>query len=329
MLDLSSQQAVSYFADRLRVHPHSVSVTALGGGVSNDVVLVEAPSHRAVAKQSLEKLRVEQDWFCPRERIFHEARGLEILGELLPEGSVPRVLWEDQDNFLFVMEAAPPGSLNFKTELLGGRSDVRTAKRLGLYLGRWVARTAGRDEFDAEFGGLDMFDRLRLDPYYRATALRHSDLAGRIEGLIKECQKRRVALTHGDFSPKNVLCFNQTVWLLDMEVMHYGDPSFDAAFMSNHFLLKAFHRPANMRDYRTVAEGFWEALRAELPKEFAWLEAAAMRHLGVLLLARIDGKSPVEYIREEDVKQHMRRSARALIFHPAETVEEAWERVFR
>ena len=38
-----------------------------------------------------------------------------------------------------------------------------------------------------------------------------------------------------------------------------------------------------------------------------------LRHLGALMLARIDGKSPVEYIRDEITRERVRRFAKRLL----------------
>ena len=56
-----------------------------------------------------------------------------------------------------------------------------------------------------------------------------------------------------------------------------------------------------------LAETFVNALRTELPHQGLWIEGAAFEHLPALLLARVDGKSPAEYLTEE-----MRGNARHL-----------------
>ena len=67
--------------------------------------------------------------------------------------------------------------------------------------------------------------------------------------------------------------------------IHFGDPSFDAAFLLNHLLLKTFYGIAGAED---LARIFWSTLKAEMPAA-PWFEQATMEHLGALLLARIDG----------------------------------------
>ena len=153
------------------------------------------------------------------------------------------------------------------------------------------------DSCEKEFGDQTVFDQLRLDPYYRFTAGRHPDLASHAARLIEETSLRRVSLTHGDWSPKNLLVGCGRVMAIDFEVVHFGDPSFDSAFMLNHLLLKSFARPQWRTIYVEAALGFWRAYPSAIP-EAPWIEPATLQHLGWLLLARIDGKSPVEYLRE-------------------------------
>ena len=113
---------------------------------------------------------------------------------------------------------------------------------------------------------------------------------------------------------------------IDFEVIHYGDPSFDVAFLLNHLLLKSMHLPGWATRYAALASRFRDALLEEAPGEAAWIEPAACRHLGCLLLARIDGKSPAEYITGEESKQRVRDLAEGLILDPPDTVAEAFER---
>jgi fructosamine-3-kinase len=320
LLDLGAPEALPYLAARFRTDPALLQVTPLGGGVSNIVVLAEAPHVRAVLKQALEKLRVEQDWFCSRDRIFNEVTGLRALASLLPAAAVPAVLFEDREQCLFAMEAAPRDAPNLKDLLLAGRAPAGVGATLGSYLGQWVAATYQRPEWRETFGSLEIFDNLRLDPYYRATALRHPDLAPHFESLIEECSARRVALVHGDYSPKNVLLWDGRPTLIDLEVAHFGDPSFDAAFFTNHLVLKSFYRPSSRAAFAAMAAEFWTALRAALPAGLDWFEPATIRHLGCLMLARVDGKSPAEYLRDPELRGRVRDHARRLILRPPATI---------
>lgn len=290
--------------------------------MSNIVVLVDAPEGRLVLKQALGKLRVEQDWFSDRERIFRESQAIARLGPHLPRGALPEVLFEDRPNLLFAMSAAPRGWNNWKSELLRGAIDERVAEAAAVYLTAMISASRGNAEWKKEFEDQTVFDQLRLDPYYRGTALRHPDLASHFAGLMDESRARRVSLVHGDWSPKNLLVGENGVMAIDFEVIHYGDPSFDSAFLLNHLILKSFHLPHLADRFTALARRFWNTLLERLSEDRAWLEAATLRHLGCLMLARVDGKSPAEYLTAGE-RDAVRQFARRLILEPPATLEEA------
>jgi 5-methylthioribose kinase len=108
--------------------------------------------------------------------------------------------------------------------------------------------------------------------------------------------EHRLCLVHGDFSPKNVLADGARVSVLDWEVAHYGDPVFDVAFLQAHLLLKAVHRPESSRAYRELADTFLRRYDAAVPDPLRRPDDYLAGQVGCLLLARVDGKSPAEYL---------------------------------
>jgi len=310
VFELREDNAAAYLEGR--GFPRPAAVRALGGGVSNTVLLIESGEGCFVLKQALGKLRVEQDWFSDRTRVFRESGAMRRLRPHLPGGAVPEVLFEDRENCLFAMTAAPAGSANWKAQLLEGTIESRTAEQVARVLGLMFRASWRNPEWETGFGDQTVFDQLRLDPYYRSTALRHPDLRPAAEQLLEASGRRRFCLVHGDWSPKNFLVSDGGVMAIDFEVIHFGDPAFDSAFLLNHLLLKSFHRPEWAGRYRDLARAFWETLRCTMPPA-EWFEGATLEHLGWLLLARIDGKSPAEYIRDPDLKQRIRERAREMI----------------
>ena len=95
--------------------------------------------------------------------------------------------------------------------------------------------------------------------------------------------------------------------LLDCEAAWFGDPAFDAAFLLNHLFLKALHQPVWREQYLRLAFVCWSEYRVGLAERFDGnLYTRIGRMLLMLMLARMDGKSPVEYIVEERKKQLVR-----------------------
>jgi len=324
-LELTAGNAADYLKDR-GIEPPGMRIVELGGGVSNTVLLVESAPQRFILKQALGRLRVEQEWLADRSRIFRESAALQQLAQCLPAGSIPEVLFEDHANFVFAMSAAPASSASWKDLLLRGEIRVETAQQVGSLLARMVGSTWRQAGWERRFGDQSVFDQLRIDPYYRAAARKHPDLEARAAQLIAESAARRVSLAHGDWSPKNFLVDGAQVMAIDFEVIHFGDPSFDSAFMLNHFLLKSFYRPQWAGLYAAAALRFWDTFASGVPPE-AWIEPAALQHLGWLLLARVDGKSPAEYLGQGELPDRVRRFARRLIVSPPASVAEVFQRL--
>jgi aminoglycoside phosphotransferase (APT) family kinase protein len=306
-----------------------VRVRELGGGVSNLVLLVESPDpagRRWVVKQSLGKLRVQDDWRSDRERIFREAEALETLRPVLDPEALPEVIYVDRQNYLYVMTAAPAGSVAWKEQLLGRRADLAVARQAAALLARMINASRADPAFQKKFWDGTVFDQLRIDPYYRTTAARHPDVRERFAGLIGVPRDVESALVHGDYSPKNMLVRHQKIFLIDLEVVHWGDPAFDSAFLTNHLCLKAFHQPRFAGLYIGLAGEFWKTLLRALALSSAAardFERRTVEHLGGLMLARIDGKSPVEYIQNEETKEQVRRAAKRILLERPTQLDEA------
>lgn len=318
VVDLDPASAGEWVAAHLGFQP--VSVTALSGGVSSIVLLAEG-QRRVVVKQSLPRLQVQAEWFCDRRRALRESAALRILGPLLPPRAVPVFLAEDAERFTFAMSAAPAGTETWKARLLRGECDLAAARSAGEILSSVIQATAGR--YASEFGDIGIFDDLRLDAYYRYTAQRHPDLRPYFYALIEDCTGRRYSLVHGDYSPKNILTDGVSAIAIDWECVHYGNPSFDAAFALNHLLLKSFHLPDRTPEFAALAAVFWSVVQSSAA---GWFEESTLRHWPGLLLARMDGKSPVEYITDERTRRRIREFSRELISRPSRSVQEVFQR---
>lgn len=319
VVELNAEGALAWLSAHLDFRPTAIRM--LSGGVSSNVFLAENGDRRVVVKQALPQLRVEAEWLCDRRRATTEALALDTLGELLGEGTVPLLLASDPEQYTFAMSAAPENAGSWKERLLAGNCEPAVARAAGQALALLIDRTAGR--FQSEFGDMTIFDDLRLDAYYRYTGVRHPDLAGYFSSLIDDCYNRRFSLVHGDFSPKNMLTDGNSAMIIDWECVHYGNPAFDMAFLLNHLLLKSFVRPERMGELELLAQEFTDALSGAGPD---WLAESAFRHWPGLLLARMDGKSPVEYIRDPSQRAGIRELARDLIANPAASAGEVFQR---
>ncbi len=307
-----------------------LEVCRLSGGVSNRTVLVRRENQQEswVIKQALSKLRVKADWFCSPDRIHREAAGLKLLSSLTPPGTIPKLVFEDRDSFLFAMEAVPDPHTNWKQLLLAGHLLEHHIVQFADLLATIHRKSAASGhQLEAEFGDLSYFEALRLEPYYTYTAECVPEAASFYEVLKDETHTNRLTLVHGDYSPKNILIYQERLVLLDHEVIHFGDPSFDLGFSLTHLLSKAHHLKSHRFAFANAAILYWRRYWSAVVSE-KWsqgLEARAVRHTLGCLLSRVAGRSPLEYLSDSDCSRQ-RDVVVAMLESPPDRVEELVER---
>lgn len=295
---LTPETVAAYLASRGVLDTAAPSVDVLSGGVSNVVLGVSGGSVAVVVKQALPRLRVADEWLAPTERALAEAAALDVARELTPE-AVPPVLDRDSKTHTIVIGRAPADWKDWKTLLLAGTVEPAVAARLGELLAAWHSETAGRP-LPSLLEGQAAFEALRISPYHRTVAQRAPELADRVLAVVAASAERRLCLVHGDFSPKNVLAGPAgELWIIDLEVAHRGDPDFDLAFMLTHLMLKSIHRPAAATPYDACAASFLRAYEEHADPALGVTPHGVSGQLACLLLARVRGKSPAEYLTED------------------------------
>jgi aminoglycoside phosphotransferase (APT) family kinase protein len=301
----------------------------LAGGVSSDIWRIDRPSGPICIKRALPKLRVTADWQAPVERNLYEARWMRVANQAVP-GATPDLLGQDEASGALAMAYLPADRYPlWKALLREGIVEVAFAAAVGATLGRIHAVSAANPALAQDFPTDGIFYDIRLEPYLIQTGRAHPDMAGRMQQLTDTTLANKWALVHGDVSPKNILCGPDGPVLLDAECAWWGDPAFDLAFCLNHLLLKCVWVP----DVRVRLLDSFSALRASYLSHVAWepadaLEARAAHLLPALFLARIDGKSPVEYITLDTQRDSVRSVARRLLADPPDRlmdVARAWK----
>lgn len=290
----------------------------LGWGVSNVVVRVEVEGGPPfVVKQARERLRTKAYWASRLGRIWAERDALELLGTVLPEGAVPRVLFSVPEDYLFAMTSAPEDSAVWKEQLLGGSAEPDVARRAGAILGRMHTRLRDHPGLSGRLADATVFGELRVDPFYRAIARAHPDLGPAVDALVAgmEAAPDRT-FVHADFSPKNILVHRRGLTVVDFETAHAGDPAFDVGFFLSHITLKAFRAGADRAAYLGLVEPFWDGYHAEAGPGHPDLSARSTRHAAACMLARVDGVSPVDYL-DDEARDFARRAAREILLRPS------------
>jgi 5-methylthioribose kinase len=308
----------------------ALRLTPLTGGISSLIVRADTSRGTFCVKQALAQLRVAAEWKAPVERNLAEARYLALARRVLP-GSVPRLIAQDPKDAAFAMELFDERDHpNWKLQLRDGVIQTDTARGVAKLLGSIHRATADDAQVARDFANDGWFRALRLDPYFGAAAAKHPDCAPVLEQLIETTARTKRALVHGDASPKNVLAGPRGPVLLDAECAWFGDPAFDLSFALTHLLLKCVWKPAFSAGYLDC----FEQLSDEYLQHVNWepskdLEARAALCVAGLLLARIDGKSPAEYLTDEGDRARVRAFARKHLLEPARTLaglRAAWQK---
>lgn len=300
----------------------------LSGGVSSEIWRLSAARGDFCVKRALARLKVAAVWKAPLERSHFEAEWMRVAGSIRPD-NVPELVAEDAESHLVVMRFLSPSDFPlWKAQLRDGHADPAFAAKVGEALVAIHAATADRPEIAARFATDAAFHAIRLEPYLEATAGKHPDLEARLFGLSRATAATRRCLVHGDVSPKNILAGANGPVFLDAECAWFGDPAFDLAFPLNHMLLKGVWRPMARDAFLDCFQAIADSYRAGIGWEpAAVLEARVAALLPGLLLARIDGKSPVEYITAEKDKERVRAFAIRFLKEPAEhlsAIAAAW-----
>ena len=278
---------------------------------------------RRSASSALAQLRVAADWRAPIERNTKEAAWIKAVAGFMPE-AVPSLLAEDAQAGMFAMDYLSPRSFEgWKAQLQHGDVLPATAAEVGRRLVRIHSKFARSPAAAAEFAADAIFHAIRLEPYLLATAQAHPDRAAALEKLAETTVRTKLTLVHGDVSPKNILVGPQGPVFIDAECAWFGDPAFDLAFCLNHMLLKCLWVPTAagqlLAAFQKLSETYLDGVDWESCQD---IDRRAAQLLPGLFLARVDGKSPVEYLTEERDKDTVRRVARSLLARPPDCLAE-------
>jgi 5-methylthioribose kinase len=346
MIEVDAANVLDYFAgtgrpqwSQLGLNDDALSKASaaeLAWGVSNIVIRVDTPVLSFVVKQSREQLRTEIDWFSQLDRIWREVDVLRVLDDLLPVGAVPRVLSEDRDNYLFTMEAVEADHRVWKADLLSGVFDSSIAETLAGHLAAIHRGSTGNADLADRMSDQTVFDELRLDPFYRYVASTCERFSEPLTALIERTSGRRDCLVLADFSPKNILLTSTGPVIVDFETGHFGDPGFDIGFFLSHLLLKTVLHHDRVAAAIAPARIFQDVYRDQLSREPAppWLidenrnpefDQQCVQHLAACMLARIDGKSRVDYLTEEWQADFVREFCHRLLIGDLSQITDAFD----
>ncbi len=295
----------------------SLIVHPLSGGVSSTLLKLIINGRCFVLKQPLAKLKVSVEWSAPLWRSHVEAKCIRFLSTILPRGAVPKIILEDPVNHVIIMSCVSGGAVLWRDALMKGKVDPKVAEKAGFYLAIIQNKTFNDSSIKEQFCGYPLG---KIDAYYKAIKPVHPDLKEQIEDVTNFSMNNRNVLMLSDFNPKNIFVKNNRITLIDLEGAHWGDQSFDPALLMTHLLLKSIFNCHIKKRYFEAVHAFWRAYRGSLRSSIKDLEAKVVMHIGALMLARVNGKSPVKYLNERG-RATARSLGREILFKRYSTVQ--------
>jgi 5-methylthioribose kinase len=301
----------------------NATVEVLTGGVSCVVLAVASNEREIVVKQALPELKTKAKWVADQRRAIVEADAMRVYQSITPD-SVPELLDCDEANFTLTMSRLPNTSTNWKQDMLEGRIHPEMGEKLGKILAQWHNATAVNAVIKAKFMEGELFEQLRVSPFYRAVADKNPNLLQVINSLIKEITTEKIALVHGDFSPKNILATpDHSPIVLDFEVAHTGNPVFDLGFICAHLLCKTIRtdNSAEKDALIATATNFLNSYRQSCNLAIA---ESLPQHVALIALARVEGVSPVNYL-DESAQQELVAITKSALLDSTMTFEQLFE----
>ena len=318
---MTKAELIDYLLQRQWIQDKRAEILSLAGGVSCEVTLVRTSTRQFVVKRALEKLKVPDSWYCDPRRNLTECKAIQFASRFIPE-AVPNILGADAERNLFIMEYFGDDFTLWKSQLLEGVICEATAKEMATLLATLHNATWENREAEQTFETTDDFYSLRIEPYLIMTGRRHPELQEFFDAEADRLASVRTALVHGDFSSKNILLSANRRVLLDWEVAWFGDPAFDPAFLLNLFFLKSLYHPQYLDQYMGLLAAFLKTYAEHLDHFDEELESRISRLILMLMLARIDGKSPAEYITEDQQRQVVRKFVRELLLDGVDDLQQ-------
>lgn len=298
---LNKDTVVKYLTDKKVISSSDkAEVEVLTGGVSNVVLAITTANQKLVLKQALAELAVTEKWLADQRRAIVEADAIKLFNKLSPD-QVPKLIFLDPERFILVLERVPVGSTVWKSDLLAGVINPDVGASLGKTLATWHNYGEVTASAKIKFMEDKLFDQLRIDPFYRFVAAKNPQIEVAIRRLINELEGDKTTIVHGDFSPKNIMVsMDDQIYILDFEVTHVGNPVFDLAFLIAHLLCKFFRSEDRLQ--AKLLSNTANTFTTEYAK-LRSISPSVAKHTALIALARVEGKSPVNYLDQVQQKK--------------------------
>jgi hypothetical protein len=252
-------------------------------------------------------------------RVRAEKSCMELLSNLLPEGSVPANCWVDEDECILGTDCAPASAISWKKQLSNGITTGAVATHAGMLLAMLHSSTKKDPAVRERFGDAKLFSQARLEPGILSAGPKNPDVIKMLQDAVFRA-RTPLCLLHGDFVPANILLVPEpgseeaanaasaagsstggkgfelaSLMLVDYDAAYFGHAAFDVASLISELLLGGFMRSGKWRAMMMLADNFWQTYRHTAdPDLVRGAEVAGGRIMGALMLGRVDGARPLQ-----------------------------------
>ena len=305
-----------------------INFSMLDGGVSSEVYKVTTKSKIYCIKRSLSKLLVKKDWYADTKRLKYEYLWLKHCSKIIPN-NIPKIYKFSSKLDILILEFLDEKKYEtLKSKLLNKNIDKKIFVKISKDLFK-IHKNSSNDIIKKMFtkNSKNFYD-LRLDAYFNEVGRVYPFLNNKIKKIIKDYKKNSSTLVHGDFSPKNMLIYKKNIKYIDAETCNFGDPVFDVVFFSNHLLIKSIHIPNKKKQfieaYKIFFQTYIKSIKLYHRENFM---NRSIEMIPIMLLARIDGKSPVEYITKKNIKNKIRSLSFKLLSNPPTSLKNLLKKI--
>ena len=286
----------------------------LTGGVSSEVYHVKTIKNNYCIKRSLKRLLVKKKWIVNTNRIKFEYLWLKHCQNILKR-NIPNTYEFNNKKKYIVMEYLKTSQYKTLKQLYFNKIiNINTIRSISKHLYKIHSNSSNYKTKKTFEGNYKNFYDLRLDPYFNEVGRVYPKYKGYIKKINESYIKHSNTLVHGDFSPKNILVGKNKIIYLDAECCNFGDPVFDLVFFTNHLLIKSIFFKDKSQEFIKLYISFYKEYLSNLStKNFNSYIDRIIKMTPIMLLSRVDGKSPVEYINKVKIKNIIRKKSFLLL----------------
>jgi acetolactate synthase I/II/III large subunit len=287
-----------------------VSFESFDDGLINYVFGVRTKDKDLVIKHSKNKARGKPSVKINPKRLESEFDAINLFRRLSSQDHLPKTHYFDDKRMLLVMEMVSDTYSSLDADLKKGIVNVGVARTMGGALAKMHNDSHDKVNLSQSYDNIDMIKQLKMPFIYEGTTSDPDELK-ELSKLKSQLLINRSCLVHGDFKPNNIFVKGDDFKMIDFEQAHYGDNILDFVWLPAAYIVLSCLHPEKQEDYFVAVREYWKAYTDEI--ELPFDEELAMRHVGAIILARVDGVIKYDYLQPRRISSTLRASAKRLL----------------